>query len=248
VLTAEQLISFANDGYVVVPGVVPDDLLSAVDSEIDRVIQQNPPPSDKVGPHFYFLAPSRLPAADTALRHSEVLSLAEQLVAPHSLDHALDHIQVALNVPPYDHRPGAPHLDGHRPRQDRPDSFTILAAIFLADESAPDSGNLWVWPGSHLVHQQIFAERGTRTLLGVSGHTLSLDDPPPLADARPILANRGDVLLAHFLLGHNIGGNTTDRTRRLLYYRLSCPGHQERWEETFLNAFAEYSAIQEVAR
>ncbi|MDE3207118.1 MAG: phytanoyl-CoA dioxygenase family protein [Acidobacteriota bacterium] len=245
-LTAEQVAAFARDGFLVIPGVVPDHLLSAADAEIDQLLRSDPPPDRKVGPHFYFLGPSQLPAADAALRRSGALAVAEQLVSPHRLDHAFDHIQVALNIPPYPHRPGGPHIDGHRPEQDRPDSFTMLAAVFLADESAPDSGNLWVWPGSHLAHQEIFAERGTRALLAVSGHTLSLDDPPPLGKPRPVLARRGDLLLAHFLLGHNIGGNVTERTRRILYYRLSCPAHHERWEDTFRNAFREYPAVQAI--
>jgi ectoine hydroxylase-related dioxygenase (phytanoyl-CoA dioxygenase family) len=92
----------------------------------------------------------------------------------------------------------------------------MLAAVFLSDESVPDSGNLWVWPGSHLAHQQLFAERGPTVLLATSGHTLSLDEPPPLGDPRPVTARRGDLLLAHFLLGHNIGGNTSPATRRIL--------------------------------
>lgn len=245
-LTAGQLARFADDGYLVVRGFVPDDLLCAADAEMDHLVRRDPPPENKTGPHFYFPSPAELPHADTALRRSGALALAEELVAPGTLDHAFDHIQVALNIPPYPHRPGGPHLDGHRPDQDRPGSFTMLAAIFLGDESAPDSGNLWVWPGSHLLHQRLFAERGTRALLAVSGHTLGLDDPPPLADPRPVLAERGDLLLAHFLLGHNIGGNTTDRTRRILYYRLSCPGHEDRWESTFSDAFQEYPAIARV--
>jgi ectoine hydroxylase-related dioxygenase (phytanoyl-CoA dioxygenase family) len=248
VLSAAQLARFANDGYLVVPGAVPDHLLGAADAEIDLLVGRKPPPGNKVGPHFYFLAPAQLPAADAALRRSGALALAEQLVAPNRLDHAFDHIQVALNVPHYPHRPGGPHLDGHRPEQDRPGSFTMLAAVFLVDESAPDSGNLWVWPGSHLLHQQMFTQRGTRALLAVSGHTLSLEDPPPLGDPVPVLAKRGDLLLAHFLLGHNIGGNITERTRRILYYRLSCPGHDERWEYTFLNPFREYGTLQATAR
>jgi hypothetical protein len=27
-----------------------------------------------------------------------------------------------------------------------------------------DTGNLWIWQGSNLEHQRIFAERGTRVL------------------------------------------------------------------------------------
>jgi hypothetical protein len=52
---------------------------------------------------------------DAALRGSPAIRLAEALVTPLTLDHGLDHIQVALNIPPFSHRPGAPHIDGHRP-------------------------------------------------------------------------------------------------------------------------------------
>ena len=105
------------------------------------------------------------------------------------------------------------------------------------------SGRDHIWSTSRC---SLNAERGR--CWRVSGHTISRDDPPTLADAHPVLANRGDLLLAHFLLGHNIGGNITDRTRRILYYQLSCPGHQDQWEETFLDAFSEYAPIQAIAR
>ncbi|MHB1445450.1 MAG: phytanoyl-CoA dioxygenase family protein [Acidimicrobiales bacterium] len=245
-LTTEDLSSFATDGYVILPGVIPEELLAAADLEIDGVLSQEPPPPGTVGHHFYFLPPARLPAADAALRRSVALEAAAELVSPYRLDHGLEHIQVALNIPPYDHRPGGPHLDGHRPEQDRPDSFSMLAAIFLCDESIPDSGNLWVWPGSHLAHQRLFAEQGVGALLAVSGHPLSLDQPPKLAEPHPLLARRGDLLLAHFLLGHNIGGNLSSHTRRILYYRLSCAGHETRWSETFLDAFTEYGPVRKV--
>jgi hypothetical protein len=243
VLSVQQLQNFAASGYLIVPGVVREDLLMAADAEVSGVSAEDPAPDNAVGPHFYFLPPTRLPAADAALRQSGALDLAEQLVKPHHLHHAFDHIQVALNIPPYSHRPGGPHLDGHRPNQDRPGSFTMLAAIYLCDESVPSSGNLWVWPGSHVAHQALFAERGPRALLGVSGHTLSIDNPPELAEPHPLLARRGDLLLAHFLLGHNIGGNTAPWTRRILYYRLSCGGHEDRWEDTLVDAFCEYAPV-----
>lgn len=244
VLTDELVERFATDGYVVVPGVVSERWLASADTEIDDVIAGNPPPEGKAGPHFYFLPPDRLPAADAALHDSGALTAAEGLVAPHRLRHWLDHIQVALNIPPYSHRPGGPHPDGHRPEQTAPASFTLLAAIFLCDESAPDSGNLWVWPGSHLAHQQLFAERGPAVLLPVSGHTYSVENPPRLGEPRPVTARRGDMLLAHYLLGHNIGGNTSPVTRRILYYRLSVDGRQERWPDTFLDAFCEYRPVR----
>ena len=39
----------------------------------------------------------------------------------------------------------------------------MLAGVALTDQRAPQSGNLWVWPGSHLGHQALFQEQGTRS-------------------------------------------------------------------------------------
>lgn len=245
VLSGEQLRRFGEDGYLLVPGVVAENLLAAVDREIDALVAADPPSTDTVGKHFWFLPPARLPAADAALRRSGALNIAGELVAPHPVDHGLDHIQIALNYPPLAHRPGGPHLDGHRPAQQRPHTFTMLAGIYLVDEQEHQAGNLWVWPGSHLDHQRLFQERGVRALLAVSGHSMSLDPPPSLRQQVPIVACRGDLLLAHYLLGHNSGGNTTDRVRRICYYRLSCEGHEGRWKDTFLDTFAEYAPVRQ---
>lgn len=243
-LTEEQLREFGDRGYLVLPGVVPERLLAPADAEVDALVAESPPPADAVSNHSYFQPPGRLPASDAVLRHSPAIQLARALVTPRTLDHGLDHIQIALNIPPSAGRPGAPHLDGHRPEQARPGSFTMLAGIYLVDESVPDSGNLWVWPGSHLVHERVFREQGPAALLATSGHACSLAAPPRYAEPVPVLAKRGDLLLAHFLLGHNIGPNTSDRTRRIIYYRLSCPGHASRWADTFTSAFTEYEPVR----
>jgi hypothetical protein len=244
VLSEGQLQEFGDKGYLVLPGVVPERLLAPIDAEIDALVAESPPPADAVSNHSYFQPPGRLPASDAALRDSSAIRLAEALVTPRTLDHGLDHIQVALNIPPSADQPGAPHIDGHRPEQARPDSFTMLAGIYLVDESAPDSGNLWVWPGSHLVHERVFREQSPSALLATSGHAILLAAPPQYGEPVQVLANRGDLLLAHFLLGHNTGPNTSNRTRRIVYYRLSCPGHAARWAGTFTSAFTEYDPVR----
>jgi ectoine hydroxylase-related dioxygenase (phytanoyl-CoA dioxygenase family) len=242
-LTDEQRRGFVSDGYILVPGVVDEKWLRAVDVEIDQLVTKSPPPAGTVGSHFYFLPPGRLPAADAALRESGALALADELVAPHHLAHAHGHIQLALNIPPYHHRPGAPHIDGHRP-DEKVGSFTLLAAIFLSDESMPDSGNLWVWPGSHLGHQDLFRERGVDALKTVSGHAIMADPPVWFGPGEPLLAKRGDLLLAHYLLGHNSGGNTSPHTRRIVYYRLAAEGHTDRWAQTLVEAFTEFPSLR----
>ena len=244
VLSEKQLRQFGGNGYLVLPGVVPERLLAPVDAEIDAPVADSPPPADADSAPSYSEPPGRLPASDAALRDSPAIRLAEALVTPRTLNHGHHHIQVALNIPPSADRPGAPHIDGHRPEQARPDSFTMLAGIYLVDESAPDSGNLWVWPGSHLLHEQVFREQSPAALLATSGHACFLAEAPQYGEPVQVLAHRGDLLLAHFLLGHNTGPNTSNRTRRIVYHRLSCPGHPSRWADTFTSAFTEYEPVR----
>jgi ectoine hydroxylase-related dioxygenase (phytanoyl-CoA dioxygenase family) len=244
-LSDDDLRRFAADGYLLVPGVVPEPLLAAADAEIDGLVEEPPQEGDGgPGTNLWFPPQARLPRCDAVLRESDALGLAEELVAPHRLDHAFDHIQVATTVAPHPHVPGGPHIDGHGPDIDPPASFTLLAGVLLTDQRADQSGNLWVWPGSHLDHQRLFHERGTRALDGTYGHSTLLAPPLQLQQPVPVRGQRGDLLLAHFLLGHNKGGNTGPHERRTIYYRLAAAGHRERWESTFLDAWTEYEPVR----
>jgi ectoine hydroxylase-related dioxygenase (phytanoyl-CoA dioxygenase family) len=246
-LSDDDLRQFARDGYLLLPGVVPETLLAEADREIDGLISEASPHEGDggAGTNLWFPPRDRLPRCDAALRESPALRIAEELVAPLALDHAFDHIQVATTVPPYDHVPGGPHIDGHGPGQDPPESFTMLAAILLTDQTTRQSGNLWVWPGSHLDHQRLFVEHGTRALQPTGGHSTLLQPPLELQPAVPVIGGRGDLLLAHFMLGHNKGGNTAAQVRRTIYYRLAAPGHASRWESTFLDPWTEYLPVRE---
>jgi hypothetical protein len=245
-LAVADLLQFARDGYLVVPDVVPEPLLAAADAEVDGLLDEAPPAEGTGGPgaNLWFPARARLPACDRVLRGSAPLAIAEELVAPFRLDHAFDHIQVATTVPPYHHVPGGPHIDGHRPGPDAPASFTLLAGVFLTDELASQAGNLWVWPGSHLDHQRLFLDRGPDALKATGGHATLLHPPLSLGAPVEVKGRRGDLLLAHFLLGHNKGGNTGPQVRRTIYYRLAVPGHAERWASTFLDPWTEYAPVR----
>ena len=222
-------------------------MLAPADAEIDGLTTADAPHERDGGPgqNAWFPPRARLPRCEDVLRRSPALDLAEELVAPNALDLAFDHIQVATTVPPWFHVPGGPHIDGHGPEQDPPASFTMLAGVLLTDQQDPGSGNLWVWPGSHLDHERLFHERGTKALLKSGGHSTLLDPPAVLQPHVPITGRRGDLVLAHFLLGHNKGGNTASEERRTIYYRLAVPGHPDRWERTFLDAWTEYPPVRQ---
>jgi hypothetical protein len=242
-----DLERFATEGYLVVPGVVPAPLLDAADEEIDALLASDAPAEGTggVGTNLWFPPVARLPRCDAVLRSSGALALASSLVEPLALDHAFDHIQVATTVPPHPHVPGGPHIDGHAPGMDAPYSFTMLAGVLLTDQTGDQAGNLWVWPGSHLDHARLFRERGTTVLHATGGHSTLLSPPLALTAPRPVpvLGSRGDLVLAHYLLGHNKGGNTEPWERRTIYYRLAADGHADRWAATFVDPWTEYAPV-----
>jgi hypothetical protein len=169
-LTEEQLCSFAERGFVVIPGLVPRDLIEAATKCVDALIEREPPPPDRRGPHFYWR--NELAAPDPLLSlvaGGMVRNAAEAMIKPLELLMPTQ-AQVSLNIPPYDHRPGGPHLDGLTPAEPtgRPGTFSLLAGIFLTDQRSPNMGNLWVWPGSHLVCASYLREHGADALLGMA--------------------------------------------------------------------------------
>ena len=53
----------------------------------------------------------------------------------------------------------------------------------------------------------------------------------------------GSVLLAHYLLGHNIGGHDGRAgapMRQVVYYRLQARGHRSRWREVVTDPLTEF--------
>jgi hypothetical protein len=248
-LTDADLRLFARDGYILVPGAAREPFLAAADAEIELLIENVSPKEGTggAGQNAWLQPRAQLPRCDNVLRESAVLPIAGELVAPLSLNLAFDQIQVAITVPPWSHIPGGGHIDA-APGQFPPYSFTMLAGVLLTDQSTPQSGNLWVWPGSHLDHSALFRERGTRVLQQVGGHLFSLEPRPlrPVPDQRvEVMGKRGDLILAHYLLGHNKGGNVASHVRRTIYYRLAVSGHAEQWESTFLDPWTEYAPVRE---
>lgn len=255
IITGDEREHFQRFGYVLLRSVVPEELLARADAEIDSFIREEQPRDvhevhgpvvigdyEAPGQHQWFPPVERLPACDQALRSSDALRAADELVAPAKLGHAFGHIQVATTVSPWPNVPGGPHLDGHT--EDPPGSFTILAGILLTDQSESQSGNLWVWPGSHLAHAEMFKIRGARALLSTQGHSTMLDPPIELSAPMEIRGGRGDVLLAHYLLGHNKGGNMSALKRRTIYYRLATFEHRHQWEEALSDPWLEYPDLR----
>ena len=239
-LSEHQLRAFAARGYVVLPNVVAPALIARAMARIDSMVQANPPPADHRGFHFYWQPyPTDADPLATLVEESGAWALAESLVAPLRLTMP-EQVQISLNIPLWRHRPGGPHLDGLTQLEEsgRPGTFTMLAGIFLTDQPLPDMGNLWVWPGSHHVAADHLRRHGPDALLGLAHPTW------PMAPPEQVVGRAGDLLLAHYLLGHNMGGNTAGPVRRVVYLRLRAEGHRERWRACVQDPLLEFAPVR----
>jgi hypothetical protein len=239
VLDRKQLSEFAERGFVLIPQAIPQELVVAASGAIDELIGAGPPGPEVRGPHNYFRASAQATELRALLTESPAFALAEGLTGPGTLEVPWQ-VQVALNIPPFPHRPGLPHIDGAPAETDgRPGTFTLLAGVLMSDQLDQDSGNLWVWPGTHLTHAEYFREHGPDAFLAAGGYP-----PIRLPEPEQLEGKAGDLLLAHYLLGHNIGGNTSAATRRAVYFRVKRFGHDPRWREFLQDPWLDYDAVR----
>lgn len=242
VLNDEQITEFAERGFILIPQVVAAETLARASSRIDGIIAADPPAEGKTGHHFYFLPVADEPALAATVTDTDVLGYAQALTGPGTLG-MFKHLQVALNIPPFPHRPGCPHIDASNDQPiDEPvrGTFTLLAAVLMSDQTTENSGNLWVWPGTHLRHAAYFRENGPRKFCAYP--------PIELPEPEQVTGRAGDLLLAHYLLGHNIGGNyKSDQTRRALYFRYKAQDHDTHRAEFLQDAWLEYEPVRSAA-
>jgi len=244
-ITAGLRTTFREQGFVVVPGVLSGEQVETGRKIVATSLAEHPPAPDHVG--FYFLWP-RLATGDPLLKlyqDSRVSELAAELIRPDlGLDQP-DFAQVALTIPPWPHRPGGPHVDGLNPPapDGTPYTFTMLAGLWLTDQTEPDRGNLYVWPGTHLRFGEYLRERGAEAMTRLDEMS---EGPYPKIDLGEAIQARGpagSVLFAHYLLAHNIGGHSGpagDEWRETIYYRLRAAGHRERWREAVSDPLLEF--------
>lgn len=89
--------------------------------------------------------------------------------------------------------------------------LSLKVAYFLSDVSAPDRGNFWVVPNSHLRDEMPLPAGG-------------VGQPP---GARPVLARPGTAVFFDRRLWHAASPNWSDVTRKVLFY-----GYGYRWLRT----------------
>jgi hypothetical protein len=247
--------AFRERGYLVIPGVLDDRQLACARRTVAAMLTAEPPPAGHTGPDFLWprFEADRLDSPgegghDHGLlrfyRASGIGALAAGLLRPDLTPQEPEFAQLATTIPRWPHRPGGPHVDGITPPapDGTPGTFSLLAGAWLSDHMKPDQGNLWVWPGTHLRFGAYLAQHGADAL-----GRLQPEPYPPieLGEPRQVTGPAGSVLLAHYLLAHNIGGHHGPAgapMRQVVYYRLQAAGHRGRWREAVTDPLSEFRA------
>lgn len=248
-ISSADIQTFREQGFVVVPGVLGDRLLALGHRVATAMLTAEPPAPEHRGPYFLWPRFDRPPACahDHGLlrfyREAGIAALAAGLLRPCLPPDEPDYAQLAVTVPRWPHRPGGPHVDGITPPEPsgRPGTFSLLAGVWLTDHREKCQGNLWVWPGTHLRAGAWLAGHGADALVGVWPER----SYPPVELGEPVQVTgpAGSVLLAHYLLGHNIGGHDGPDggpARQVVYYRLAARDHLARWRATLTDPLSEF--------
>jgi len=249
VLSAADVACFKEQGYVVLRRAVPPELVRDALRSINHQLGK---------PGCWTVDPNPLNAAQLALRlppdglGRDVINKSPALWSALNVLLGAGNVlpwargqQVALRFPqPPERGHDQPdvmkgtryHIDGMG--QNKLCPFTLLCGVALSDQSRPNCGNLHVFPGSHLnkALHKYYVER-----IDDDTQNEADDSKPDLGASTQVLLQPGDVVLAHQLLAHRVGINTSENIRYQLYYRVPHKDHDSFKRRIVENPWIEYA-------
>jgi len=247
-LTQAQKRALFQEGYVVLPGVVPRAAVDAALHTINRSLGDQGMAPEKLTQfrsQSYCPEAQGSPAISGLFNDTPLRSVSESLIGAGKV-RPVRGGQIALRFPNSEapRAPGA-HIDGmYSPTNGVPQgtiaNFTALAGVFLSDVPGADAGNFTVWPGSHRLHEAYFREQGPQSLL---------QGMPKVAmpEPRQITARAGDAVLCHYLLGHGVAGNASPHVRYAIFFRLTHADHDAVKWESMTDMWLEWPGMREFA-
>lgn len=234
------------DGYLLVPGVVPRDRVDAALKAINHSLGEQGIAKDALWTlRAQTFCPELVsaPAILDLYRETPLRGLAEAAIGPSRV--ALPSSgQIALRFPQLNvaARDPYPHIDGMPEALNGVPAgtiyhFTALAGVFLSDVAGPYRGNFTVWPGSHRALEAHFRAHGTADLL--TGFP-NVAMPAP----RQLEARAGDAILAHYQLAHGAAPNLGPHVRYAVYFRLAHATHDHGSTATMTDIWREWEGLR----
>lgn len=242
-LNVQQLRLFRDQGYVHLPGAVAlgavDEALHAINYRLGQGIDPAELPIYRARSFCPELVRSSV--IFDLYRRSAVPAIVESLIGA---AHPITSSQIALRFPDRKSAPALldPHIDGmYTPTNGVPAgriyNFTMLVGVALSDVPVPWSGNLTVWPGTHLQYEEYFRVHGPESLLrGMP--------PVRLPDPVQLTARAGDAFLLHYQLAHTAAPNFSPHVRYAVYFRVAALGNAECWRTVLTDIWAEWPGMR----
>jgi Protein involved in biosynthesis of mitomycin antibiotics/polyketide fumonisin len=213
-LSSHQKQQLFEQGWVVIPQVVPLDMVRAAREAINSTIENH---LDSIQTITHELKTD--PRLTGLLQKTEAFDLIESALGKGKVVPSLN-IQAALRFPVsiIDGNNLIPHVDGFHPTQGEKTAsikpFIANVGFFLNDLDQENAGNFTVWPGTHRSFAEYFKK--------------NIPDPnlkfgiPPIALPQPvqIKAKAGDMVIAHYQLAHTAATNFSQAVRYAVYIRM----------------------------
>jgi hypothetical protein len=230
-----------SDGYVHLSRVVDEDLVESAKFVINHDLATSGIDPTMVSryQHSSWCPSVRNHESVLALlRKSPVRLLLEEVLGPGRV-RSVTTSQIALRFPERVAGDGYwwPHVDGlNAELTGRPRTFTALVAIHLSAVRTADSGNFVVWPGTHVLNSEQFRSSG---LLGFPQGRSQVG----VTQTTPILAEPGDVTIAHYLLGHSPSPNLSSDVRYVVFFRVRTEDLDSNVEEALSNPWFDWPLL-----
>ncbi|MBV9868538.1 MAG: phytanoyl-CoA dioxygenase family protein [Abitibacteriaceae bacterium] len=221
-LTPQHKDQFIQDGYIVMRGLIPLDVVNIARQQIQESLQVDEnDPATWVGKNVVWDEEAR--AATVPCRTPQIESVAEQLVGPHFVpglcfspyletrgeaDPLIQGFIPVLQFPTPGAaqwvRPSGWHIDGMKHTTLWPDKHFLIVFAYLNDVPA-HGGATTILPGSH---RQVFEHWVT------TQHPGSTVPPDlPYAEPIPMPGQAGDVIFMHYLTVHSGSENRSAHIR-----------------------------------
>jgi hypothetical protein len=237
--------ALAEDGYLIVPGLVPRARIDAALKAINGSLGEQGIAKDQI---WTLRAQTFCPELVCARQildlyaATPVSALAEAaLGAGNVLPPGTGQIALCFPQAIAEPRQPHPHIDGmpgplNGVEPGTLHTFTALTAVFLSDVPGTSQGNFTVWPGTHRVLEAHFRANGTAELLHGFPRI-------PMPVPRQLIVQAGDVLLAHHALAHGAAVNVGPHVRYAVFFRLSHRSHDPRSTTTLTDIWRQWEGL-----
>jgi len=240
-LTQQQLLQFHRDGYLVIKNGVAreyvDKALRYINGAIEDATLGRPVKDDEGTGNWHWRTHQNIMnlfRKGLAWRYSENLMGKQNFTVPTGAQVAIRYPLPFHEHPPKTLTRNGWHVDGWQHGRGGTNLFSLLVGVVLNPWKEKMVGNFVVFPGKHHeIARNLSAEGGEEAL------RMALSKSPgPDLDIQPvqIIAEPGDIILAHSLLPHLPGPNHGHDIRYAVYFRIAHDGKdQTRFEDPFVD-------------